>query len=118
MCSNTKTPPSPNNTTKTQQVELLIGRLANLPPFLPRPLRAANGILMGAAPHALESVLGFAFDYFDGGDYYARKREAQFRARHPGELFASSGLCVVVAVCLLLLSLLVCLIVYARCCTP
>jgi hypothetical protein len=64
-------------------VELFIGRLTNWPPFAITPVRSLNGILMGALPHAFENVLGYAFDFMDGGDYYARKRNAAFKARHP-----------------------------------
>eukprot|EP00878_Enallax_costatus_P000136 GHUV01000177.1.p1 GENE.GHUV01000177.1~~GHUV01000177.1.p1 ORF type:complete len:376 (+),score=115.02 GHUV01000177.1:645-1772(+) len=64
-------------------VELFIGRLTNWPPFVITPIRSLNGILMGAIPHAFETPLGYVFDFMDGGDYYARKRNAQFKARHP-----------------------------------
>lgn len=67
------------------QVELLMGRLTNVPAFLPFAWqRSLNGVLMGAVPHALEDALGFVFDAADGGDYYARKRNELFRQRHPG----------------------------------
>jgi hypothetical protein len=66
-----------------------MGRLTNVPAFLPFAWqRSLNGVLMGAVPHALENVLGFAFDFADGGDYYARKRNELFRQRHPSKLFA------------------------------
>lgn len=68
------------------QVELLVGRLTNVPAFLPFTWqRSINGILMGAVPHALENALGFVFDFADGGDYYARKRHELFRSRHPSK---------------------------------
>lgn len=64
-----------------------MGRLTNVPAFLPFAWqRSLNGVLMGAVPHALDNALGFAFDFFDGGDYYARKRNELFRQRHPSEL--------------------------------
>jgi hypothetical protein len=67
------------------QVELLTGRLTNLPPFLLFAwMRAAAGVAMGALPHALEYPLGFVFDALDGDAYYAEKRHAAFAARHPG----------------------------------
>ncbi|WIA10200.1 hypothetical protein OEZ85_010403 [Tetradesmus obliquus] len=66
------------------KVELFTGRLTNFPPFLPLPLRTAAGIAMGALPHAIEPLLGYAFDVADGGHYYAAKRDAAFDARHPG----------------------------------
>lgn len=80
------------------QVELFTGRLTNFPPFLPLPLRTAAGIAMGALPHAFESVLGYAFDFADGGHFYASKRDAAFAARHPGETLlqwccSSAALC-------------------------
>jgi hypothetical protein len=66
------------------QVELLMGRLTNVPAFLPFAWqRTLNGMLMGAVPHALENALGFVFDFADGGDYYARKRNELFNRRHP-----------------------------------
>lgn len=72
-------------------MELLVGRLTNLPAFLPFAWqRGINGIFMGAIPHSLENALGFLFDMADGGDYYARKRNKLFKARHPGENFMLS----------------------------
>ncbi|KAF8069533.1 hypothetical protein HT031_001650 [Scenedesmus sp. PABB004] len=65
------------------KVELFTGRLTNLPAFAPKPVRSLNGIAMGALPHAFEGALGFVFDYCDGGSFYAAKRNAAFKARHP-----------------------------------
>lgn len=73
------------------QVELLMGRLTNVPAFLPFAWqRSLNGVLMGAIPHALENALGFLFDAADGSDYYARKRNELFRQRHPSKSGAAT----------------------------
>jgi len=70
-----------------------VGRLTNIPAFLPFAWqRSINGILMGAVPHSLENALGFVFDFADGGDYYARKRNELFRSRHPSKYCQAGAL--------------------------
>eukprot|EP00879_Flechtneria_rotunda_P012241 GHRR01012784.1.p1 GENE.GHRR01012784.1~~GHRR01012784.1.p1 ORF type:complete len:437 (-),score=154.01 GHRR01012784.1:1418-2728(-) len=62
-------------------VELVAVKWHNLP-GLPNFLRAYNGLVFGTVPHLLEPIWSYMPEFI-GDDFYKRKRERAFSARHP-----------------------------------
>jgi hypothetical protein len=63
----------------------MVARFTNLSPFPPLGWqRGLIGIVLGAAPHAFEGLLGFLIDVADGDAHYRSKYVQRFKERHQG----------------------------------